>query len=358
MLKLISKSNSNYKFIRQMVKWHINYYLFNRGTPISAGVLITDACNSRCIMCNLWKTKKPSVYPRDAQERAIDSLASIGCYFYSIGGGESTTVKDLLDRLTYAARRIPYVRVVTNGLLMSPELARALGSSGIKEVSISIDGTREFHNIMRGRADAFEKAWNALDMLCTYAPKLQIVVNSIITPYNIQSLRELGKSLDSFPKVYQKYLPLTSHEIFRTHNQHTLPISGEAASVSEIVNFLDDAISNPKIISSPVFLRKAKGFFKGEKNLIPEQKRCLYPYYCIEFDFNGFAYPCRTGMGFENGISPDEDLGKYLKSQNYRSIQKNLEGCMKCHGSMTVCYYEPRLNFPLHNLFYYKFKKQ
>jgi MoaA/NifB/PqqE/SkfB family radical SAM enzyme len=308
-------------------------------------------------MCKLWKTRKPSIYPRNAQERAIDSLARTGCYFYSVGGGESTIVKDLPDRLAYAARRIPYVRTVTNGMLMSPELARALNSSGIKEISISIDGTMEFHNFMRGREDAYEKAWSALDMLCTHAPKLQIVVNSIITPYNIRSLRELDKSLGRYPKVLQKYLPLTFHEIFHTHDKKTLSSSHEAASESEMDKFLEDAVSNPRNISSPVFLRKAKRFFKGEKNVIPEQKKCLYPYHCIEIDPRGFAYPCRTGMDFEKGFPPDTDLEKCFKSQDYRLMQRKLEGCKKCHGSMMVCYYEPRLNFPLHNLLYYKFKK-
>ncbi len=358
MIKLILKNQLNYEFIGRMVKWHAKYYMFGRGTPVSAGVIITEACNSRCIMCNLWKLKKPSVYPRADQERAIDALARIGCYYYSIGGGETTLVKDLPDRLAYAARKIPYVRVITNGLLMSPELARSLGSSGIKEISISIDGTREFHNIMRGRADAFDKTWGALDMLCTYASNLQIVVNSVLTPYNIHSLRDLRKSLDRFPNVYQKYLPISSHEIFHTHDQKTLLFSGEAASESEMDKFLEDAVLNPRNINSPVFLRKAKSFFKGERNIIWEQKRCLYPYHSIDFDSKGYAYPCSTGMDFKNGFPSDSDLEKFLKSQNYRDIQKKLEGCIKCHGSMMVCYYEPRLNFPLHNLIYYKFKKK
>jgi len=341
-----------------MIRWHTKYYIFGRGTPVSAGVIITEACNSRCIMCNLWKSKKTSVYPRAAQKRAIDALAHVGCYYYSIGGGETTLVKDLPDRLAYASRKIPYVRVITNGLLMTPELARALGSSGIKEISISIDGTKEFHNIMRGRDDAFDKAWGALDMLCTYAPKLQIVVNSLLTPYNILSLRELSKSLDHFPNVYQKYLPISYHEIFHTHEQKPLSLPGEPASESEMDRFLEEAILNPKNVNSPVFLRKAKMFFKGEKNLIPEQKWCLYPYHSLDFDSKGYAYPCRTGMDFKNGVPPDADLEKYFKSHDYQSIQKKLKTCKKCNGSMMVCYYEPRLNFPLHHLLYYKFKKQ
>ena len=31
-------------------------------------------------------------------------------------------------------------------------------------------------------------------------------------------------------------------------------------------------------------------------------------------------------------------------------LQKKLESCEKCHGSMMLCYYEPRLNFPIHQL--------
>jgi hypothetical protein len=121
--------------------------------------------------------------------------------------------------------------------------------------------------------------------------------------------------------------------------------------------FLDEAILNSKNISSPVFLRKAKRFFKGEKNVIPEQKSCLYPYHSLDFDSKGNAFPCSTGMDFKDGCPSGEDLHKYLTSDEYRRMQKKLRDCKKCHGSMMVCYYEPRLNFPLHNLLYYKFRK-
>jgi MoaA/NifB/PqqE/SkfB family radical SAM enzyme len=154
MVKLILKSHLNYEFIRRMVKWHVNYYLFGRGKPISAGVYITDACNARCIMCNVWKKKKPSTYPRVYQEQAIDALARAGCFYYSISGGEPTLIKDLPERLAYATQKIPYVRLTTNGLSMTPELARSLNRSGIKEIAISIDGTDEYHNLVRGRSDA------------------------------------------------------------------------------------------------------------------------------------------------------------------------------------------------------------
>jgi len=356
MKSLIFENHFNYKFIKRVIRWHINYYFAGRGRPINAGAYITDVCNARCIMCNVWKRKKPLTCPRIYQEKAIDALARAGCFYYSIGGGEPTTVKDLPERLTYAAKKIPYVRLTTNGLSMTPELARSLNDSGIKEIGISIDGTDEYHNFVRGRPDAAGKVWNSLELIYSQAPKVQVVINSVITPYNLEGLREVGRRLSKFPKVRQKFLPITFHELFGTQDLKSLPIHLQPATPAELEIFLDEAKSNPRIINSSIFLEKAKRFFKGEINVIPEQKRCLYPYHGMEFDPDGFAYPCRTGMNFKNGVAPEKDLSEYFKSTEYSKTQKKLESCTKCHGSMMLCYYEPRLNFPISNLLYYAFK--
>jgi sulfatase maturation enzyme AslB (radical SAM superfamily) len=236
---------------------------------------------------------------------------------------------------------------------MNPELARALGKSGLREISISIDGTEEFHNLLRGLPFAFERAWNALDLILTHAPGVKIVVNSVLTPYNLKSLLELGKKLSAYPDVSQKYLPLSCHELFKTGDCNGLLLPGEPATAEEIGNFLNSAVSNPRLMNSSAFLRKAVLFFNNAEDVIPEQKHCLYPYFGLEFDARGFAYPCVTGMERKNGLNPDSDLESFLGSGDYRALQTKLEECKKCRGSMMLCYYEPRLNFPLHKLLYY-----
>jgi MoaA/NifB/PqqE/SkfB family radical SAM enzyme len=350
MKKLVFNNHLNLDFLSRVTKWHLNFYILRRGTPLNAGVLITNGCNCRCIMCDVWKTKKPSIYPREAQFKAIDALGRMGCYYYSVSGGETTLVKDLPDRLAYAARKIPYVHVVTNGLTMNPELARALGSSGITEISLSLDGSERIHNLLRGRPDAFKKAWRALDLIYTHAPKLQVVVNSVLTPYNLEGLRELGKQLDSFPNVCQKYLPLTFHGIFRTQERRSIIIQEEEASSAMMEDFLMKALKDTRNVNSPIFLKKAIRYFKGEQNLLSEQRSCLYPYHAIDFDAFGTAYPCMTGMDFKGGLPADSDLSEYLQSDAYRRRQEKLRNCQKCVGNFMLCYYEPRLNFPLHNL--------
>jgi MoaA/NifB/PqqE/SkfB family radical SAM enzyme len=82
----------------------------------------------------------------------------MGLVYYSISEGEPTLVKDLPERLAYAANKIPYVHLVTNGSTMTKDLARCLNEKGIQEISISLDGLEEFHNTIRGVENSSNKA--------------------------------------------------------------------------------------------------------------------------------------------------------------------------------------------------------
>jgi sulfatase maturation enzyme AslB (radical SAM superfamily) len=214
-----------------------------------------------------------------------------------------------------------------------------------------MDGLEEFHNQMRGVSNAFEKGWNAIHLLRTHAPEIDVVVNSILTPYNLDSLRGLkGKLAETFPEIFSKYLPLTQHELFLNAKKSTFFLEGQKpASIKEIKKFIAEAIVDPKIVNSAHFLRRVVHFFNGSKNVLPEQKKCDYPYYSIQFDAHGRATPCLTGCP-PSSSTGNTELTTYIQSSSFKELQKKLKSCEKCHGSMMLCYYEPRLNFPLHQL--------
>ena len=357
MKSLILKKHISYKFIKRILGWHLNYYLFGRGTPLSAGVYINDVCNYKCLMCDIRMKDQATVYRCEDQKRDIDSLSKMGVVYYSVSGGEPTLVKDLPERLAYAASKIPYVHLVTNGSTMTKDLAKRLGKTGIQEISVSLDGLQEFHNTMRGVENSFEKAWNAVGLLHQHAPQIEIVINSILTPYNLDSLRALRKKiLGSFPDIYSKYLPLTQHELFLNSNQRPLVLENRPpASFAQMKVFIEEAILDPKIVNSGIFLRKALSYFAGQNDVMEEQKKCLYSYFSIQFNAKGNAYPCLTGCDLEENKN-DMNLEDYINSANYRKMQSDLETCKKCRGNMMLCYYEPRLNFPFHNLIMEVFK--
>ena len=118
----------------------------------------------------------------------------------------------------------------------------------------------------------------------------------------------------------------------------------------EIKEFIEKAILDPNIVNSTHFLRRAINFFNGSKDVLSEQKKCTYPYYSIQFDSYGHPTPCLTGCPTNSNPTKGTDLTTYVQSHSFRMLQKELESCEKCRGSMMLCYYEPRLNFPLHQL--------
>lgn len=353
MIKFFLK-NINYNFIPRIINWHFNYYIFHKGFPLQVGVYITERCNLKCRMCNIWKIKEPATYPSHYQKKLIDGLSRIGCIYYSISGGEPTLVEDIAERLSYACYKLPYVHLVTNGVNIDKDLAKIMDQVGLKEISISLDGTKEYHNFLRGSKDAFDKVWQAIDLISTYAPKVKIVVNSLLSFYNIRGLRALSHYLSKFSNIYLKYLPFSKHRLFiNTNIDEKFPF--EKVDISEIDDFLDNALKNPQVINSPAFLYKAKLFFRGIDDLLPEQKFCLYPYFSLQIDSRGFIYPCIGGMDNNEGFPPDTDIEKCLNSKYYKKIQQGLRNCKKCNGSMLLCYYEPRLNFPIDKFIYYNF---
>ncbi|SVD82819.1 uncharacterized protein METZ01_LOCUS435673, partial [marine metagenome] len=129
----------------------------------------------------------------------------------------------------------------------------------------------------------------------------------------------------------------------------------EPASVEEIKEFIEEAILDSKVVNSSQFLRRAVHFFYGSKDVLPEQKKCTYAYYSIQFDAYGRPTPCLTGCP-PSSTAIDTELVNYVQSPSYRGLQKKLESCEKCRGSMMLCYYEPRLNFPLHQLLLSSFR--
>jgi MoaA/NifB/PqqE/SkfB family radical SAM enzyme len=202
-------------------------------------------------MCNIWKIKDPVTYPWVYQKKMVDALADIGCVYYSISGGEPTLVEDLLYRLDYICKKIDYVHLVTNGINIDKNFCKEINKSGLSEISISLDGSKEYHDFLRRKDGAFEKAYNAIELILTYAPKVTIVINSLLSFYNLEGLKKLKTYLIKLPKVYIKYLPFSEHKLFNNAGNNIF--LNRDIDISEMDSFLDEIINNPRIVNSRAF---------------------------------------------------------------------------------------------------------
>lgn len=138
------------------------------GKPTSVIVLFTNRCNARCVHCYSWELQSENTEMTTREwEKAFNELRRwLGPVFISITGGETLLRRDSIQLAKYAAQLGFWVEFLTNGYLMTPELADRLIQSGVKRIKVSLDGSKpDIHDKIRGRNGFFLRAVEALRML-------------------------------------------------------------------------------------------------------------------------------------------------------------------------------------------------
>jgi radical SAM protein with 4Fe4S-binding SPASM domain len=125
--------------------------------PLSAGIEISDRCNEVCVHCYQEQGRKGEMTTAELQ-RVMDELASMGVLLLTFSGGEATLRKDFLELVAYARRKGFAVRIFTNGLTMTRELARSLGELAVQTVEISLYSVHaSTHDFVTGVPGSFDK---------------------------------------------------------------------------------------------------------------------------------------------------------------------------------------------------------
>ena len=128
--------------------------------PMSAMVEIADRCNEACVHCYQVQGQKGELSTEE-WKKIFDELAEMGVLFLTISGGEATLRKDFLELVEHARARRFAVKVFTNGLTMTRELAARLGELAVQEVQISLYSHRaEVHDAITRVPGSWERTVN------------------------------------------------------------------------------------------------------------------------------------------------------------------------------------------------------
>lgn len=134
-------------------------------SPSEAIIAVTLNCNSRCLMCDIWKKPSKNEVKPDFYQKLPTSLKEI-----NITGGEPFFRDDLPEIIGVIKKRCPGVRLIisTNGFLTKK--IKKMMSVIIKidpkvGVRVSIDGREKTHNKLRGIKGSYKKAMTTLQSL-------------------------------------------------------------------------------------------------------------------------------------------------------------------------------------------------
>ncbi len=130
----------------------------------------TLRCNLACRHCGSDCRQISAIkdMPKEDFGRVLDSVAAVTDshkVMINITGGEPLCRPDLeaCGRMIYE-KEFPW-GMVTNGLALTPQRYEKLLLSGLRAMTISLDGIGETHDWMRGRKGSFEKATAAIKMV-------------------------------------------------------------------------------------------------------------------------------------------------------------------------------------------------
>lgn len=168
--------------------WVLESVLGGASSPLTATIEIADRCNEVCVHCYQVQGQKGEM-STDELRTVMDQLADMGVLFLTFSGGEATLRRDFLELVAYARFRRFAVKIYTNGLTMTPELATELANLAVQEVQISLYSHRaEVHDWVTRVPGSFERTVGAVRHL--RAVGVHVLVKTPLMSVNADSFRE------------------------------------------------------------------------------------------------------------------------------------------------------------------------
>jgi heme b synthase len=167
----------------------------------------TRRCNLSCKHCRAGAEDHPYENELDTQAsfRLLEQIKEVGDPIIILTGGEPLLREDIFDIAAHGTKLGLRMVMAPNGTLITRETAKKMKDTGIKRISVSLDGsTPETHDAFRGLEHAFEDAIRGIKIAREAGIEFQI--NTTITKTN----------LDQIPKILAlaENLGAVAHHIF------------------------------------------------------------------------------------------------------------------------------------------------
>jgi len=155
---------------------------------------ITGKCNLNCIHCRSSSSmgSDEGDFTLDEARALIDEITSFAKPVVVLSGGEPLLRKDVFEIAAYGTSKGLRMALATNGIYINDETCSKIKESGIRIVSLSLDGsTPEIHDDFRKQPGAFEATLRAAEFLKNN--DIEFLINSSFTKRN----------QDDIPNVYR-----------------------------------------------------------------------------------------------------------------------------------------------------------
>lgn len=214
--------------IKRILLFIYKRFLLRKQIPAVAILALTYKCQCRCIHCSAARYETTGdELSTESWKTILKDIAKSGNLRLHITGGEPLLKEGFLDIVEFACSLGFFVFIESNGEFLTEAIIDKLKSFEVNSIDISIDNAdAKTHNILRNRADLFEKASKGIKLCQKH--KIPVMLSAYATNENIESeeifqLIDLARNIkaDSMrimpPQPSGKWLGKTSERLTDTN---------------------------------------------------------------------------------------------------------------------------------------------
>jgi len=324
-----------------------------RRRPVYAMVQVTARCNLRCRMCQVWTLEHG-----DASELPAARFPALARALYDVGVRVVTVagepfLRDDLDQVVAAfAGAGLFVRIQTNGTLITPSSMDAVLDAGLSGISLSVhsldpvqmdhicNGEGVLERVEEGLAVVRDRTRGRRGFLG--------IVNMVLsrsTLGEVERVLDLATSMGARLSIIPLHLSTVrqSEPQFAAHHpDHAAMQPEDLAELRRVVERLVQVRRRSRrILNSTRYLRMLPAYFEGRCEPWP----CLAGTSYLFVDHNGLVAPCHeldaVGSIFDPAVvtsALEGDLGGIS-----RQTRQACPGCLlPCWTELSLMFSDPR----------------
>ncbi len=155
--------------------------ILRKKIPLVVGLALTNRCNRKCMYCKIENTERKELDTNSILS-IIDQFSRLGGQIVSLTGGEPLLRDDIGVIVDYLAKKNMLVRLNSNGSLFPQKLNEL---KRLDEIKLSLDGTEENHDRVRG-ANSYSEVMKAARL--AKDNNIGVAFNTVLSKYNLNDI--------------------------------------------------------------------------------------------------------------------------------------------------------------------------
>ena len=304
-------------------------------------VNLTYKCNSRCIMCNIWKMKPQKELSFGDWKRILKDQIFKEVKVVTVSGGEaflyqdySKTVKTIVDSLP----KLKKIVLNSNGFgkNVAEDILAVAGYCKLKKiklaVTLSIDEVGEKHDEIRRIKGGFDRAMMTLNKLINSGAGIDLSVASVLMNKNIDRYREINKFFID-KGIGHGFQLIGFHDTYVDNLEEKDNLGFVGESKKKILKFLKE-MGNKHSFESFYWDDMYKMYKNNERRRTP----CIFLKDGLVIDAIGDVYYCLSAKPIGNFVKERRTISEIYFDPKNIEFRNDLwtSNCKYCNSACDV----------------------